>query len=157
MLDGRVLGASQVEYKPFGKPPLKRELVPRLSLSGARAPPAAPAPSLRPCTCRSARQRPEAHGAVLLQRRIAAVHQVALRAYHAHRPVAPLASKPAHLHTRLQQLGQLGHAERLVFKGARSGRNAGAGYKRRDWLPVNKLGGATRHPAHLILQLSDET
>ena len=25
MLDGRVLGAPQVEYKPFGKPPLKRE------------------------------------------------------------------------------------------------------------------------------------
>ena len=25
MLDGRVLGASQVEYKPFEKPPLKRE------------------------------------------------------------------------------------------------------------------------------------
>ena len=25
MLDGRVLGASQVEYKPFRKPPLKRE------------------------------------------------------------------------------------------------------------------------------------
>ena len=25
MLDGRVLGASQVEYKPFGKPPLKKE------------------------------------------------------------------------------------------------------------------------------------
>ena len=25
MLDGRVPGASQVEYKPFGKPPLKRE------------------------------------------------------------------------------------------------------------------------------------
>ena len=25
MLDGRVLGASQVEYKPFGKPPLQRE------------------------------------------------------------------------------------------------------------------------------------
>ena len=25
MLDGRVLGASQVEYKSFGKPPLKRE------------------------------------------------------------------------------------------------------------------------------------
>ena len=25
MLDGRVLGASQVEYKPFGKPPVKRE------------------------------------------------------------------------------------------------------------------------------------
>ena len=24
MLDGRVLGASQVEYKPFGKPPLRR-------------------------------------------------------------------------------------------------------------------------------------
>ena len=26
MLDGRVLGASQVEYKPFGKLPLKREV-----------------------------------------------------------------------------------------------------------------------------------
>ena len=26
MLDGRVLGASQVEYKPFGKLPLKREI-----------------------------------------------------------------------------------------------------------------------------------
>ena len=25
MLDGRVLEASQVEYKPFGKPPLQRE------------------------------------------------------------------------------------------------------------------------------------
>ena len=25
MLDGRVLEASQVEYKPFGKTPLKRE------------------------------------------------------------------------------------------------------------------------------------
>ena len=25
MLDGRVLGASQVEYKPFGKPPLKKK------------------------------------------------------------------------------------------------------------------------------------
>ena len=54
-----------------------------------------------------------------------------------------------------------------------------AGYERRDWLPVNELGGATRHPAHLteeqaaqrvrqqveasldpggpMLQLSDET
>ena len=31
----------------------------------------------------------------------------------------------------------------------RSGRNAGAGFERRDWLPVNELGGATRHPAHL--------
>ena len=27
--------------------------------------------------------------------------------------------------------------------------NAGVGYERRDWLPVNELGGATRHPAHL--------
>ena len=27
MLDGRVLEASQVEYKPFGKPPLQREIV----------------------------------------------------------------------------------------------------------------------------------
>ena len=26
MLDGRVLEASQVEYKPFGKPPLQREM-----------------------------------------------------------------------------------------------------------------------------------
>ena len=26
MLDGRVLEASQVEYKPFGKPPLQREI-----------------------------------------------------------------------------------------------------------------------------------
>ena len=26
MLDGRALEASQVEYKPFGKPPLKREI-----------------------------------------------------------------------------------------------------------------------------------
>ena len=26
MLDGRVLGASQVEYKAFGKLPLKREI-----------------------------------------------------------------------------------------------------------------------------------
>ena len=25
MLDGRMLGASQAEYKPFGKPPLQRE------------------------------------------------------------------------------------------------------------------------------------
>ena len=25
MLDGRVLEASQVEYKPFGKPPLQKE------------------------------------------------------------------------------------------------------------------------------------
>ena len=32
MLDGRVLGASQVEYKPFGKPPLQREI---LKLQGA--------------------------------------------------------------------------------------------------------------------------
>ena len=27
MLDGRVLEASQVEYKPFGKPPLQREMI----------------------------------------------------------------------------------------------------------------------------------
>ena len=27
MLDGRVLGAPQVEYRPFGKPPLKREVL----------------------------------------------------------------------------------------------------------------------------------
>ena len=74
----------------------------------------------------------EAHGAVL-QRRVVAVHQVALRAQHAHRRVAPHAELShllggdaeappvvAHLlHTQLQQLGQLpGHAERLVLKGA---------------------------------------
>ena len=28
MLDGRVLGASQVEYKPFGKPPPSKERAP---------------------------------------------------------------------------------------------------------------------------------
>ena len=84
----------------------------------------------------------EAHGAVLLQRRVVAVHQVALRAQHAHRRVAPHAELShllggdaeappvveqhgvkvgAHLlHTQLQQLGQLpGHAERLVLEGAR--------------------------------------
>ena len=42
MLDGRVLGASQVEYKPFGKPPLKREelFLPkhRLVMESARLP-----------------------------------------------------------------------------------------------------------------------
>ena len=84
----------------------------------------------------------KAHGAVLLQRRIVAVHQVALRAQHAHRRVAPHAELShllggdaeappvvaqhgvevrAHLlHAQLQQLGQLpGHAERLVLEGAR--------------------------------------
>ena len=37
MLDGRVLQASQVEYKPFGKPPLQREHVQALiwSVQGA--------------------------------------------------------------------------------------------------------------------------
>ena len=35
-LDGRVLGASQVEYKPFGKPPLKREAAPRPRRRAAR-------------------------------------------------------------------------------------------------------------------------
>ena len=33
MLDGRVLEASQVEYKPFGKPPLQREAMPFGSLA----------------------------------------------------------------------------------------------------------------------------
>ena len=36
MLDGRVLEASQVEYKPFGKPPLKREAQRLQSLHAAR-------------------------------------------------------------------------------------------------------------------------
>ena len=70
------------------------------------------------------------------------------------------------------------HVPVIIRNRRRSGRNAGAGYERRDWLPVNELGGATR-PAHLteeqvaqrvrqqveasldpggpILQLSDET
>ena len=42
------------------------------------------------------------------------------------------------------------HVPVIIRGRRRSGRNAGAGYKRRDWLPVNELGGAmTRHPAHL--------
>ena len=42
------------------------------------------------------------------------------------------------------------HVPVIVRGRRRSGRNAGAGYERRDWLPVNELGGAmTRHPAHL--------
>ena len=67
------------------------------------------------------------------------------------------------------------HVPAIIRGRRRSGRNAGVGYERRDWLPVN----ATRHPAHLteeqvaqrvrqqveasldpggpILQLSDET
>ena len=67
------------------------------------------------------------------------------------------------------------HVPVIIRGRRRSGRN----YERRDWLPVNELGGATRHPAHLteeqvaqrvrqqveasldpggpILQLSDET
>ena len=36
MLDGRVLGASQVEYKPFGKPPLKREVASSKALQHKR-------------------------------------------------------------------------------------------------------------------------
>ena len=39
------------------------------------------------------------------------------------------------------------HVPVIIRGRRRSGRNAGAGY--RDWLPVNELGGATRHPAHL--------
>ena len=52
MLDGRVLGASQVEYKPFGKPPLKREALAGLFL------PAVPAQPLRAksARCRSPSQ-----------------------------------------------------------------------------------------------------
>ena len=37
MLDGRVLGASQVEYKPFGKPPLKKKVERLLDKAGQRA------------------------------------------------------------------------------------------------------------------------
>ena len=41
------------------------------------------------------------------------------------------------------------HVPVIICGRRHSGRNAGAGYERRDWLPVNELGGATRHPAHL--------
>ena len=42
------------------------------------------------------------------------------------------------------------HVPVIIRGRRRSGRNAGTGYERRDWLPVNELGGAmTRHPAHL--------
>ena len=41
------------------------------------------------------------------------------------------------------------HVPVIIRGRRRSGRNAGAGYERRDWQPVNELGGATRHPAHL--------
>ena len=127
---------------------------PRLHVRGVKAPPLLDGrqglPRLAPAE--HARRGPvhvavpvegqEAHGAVLLQGRIVAVHQVALRAQHAHRGVAPhaelshlLGGDPeappvvaqhgvkvgAHLlHAQLQQLGQLpGHAERLVLEGAR--------------------------------------
>ena len=141
MLDGRVLGASQVEYKPRaqrlapaqhlvllrqlldpGAPPQPQrraadghlgalagghELAPRLPqvlapeqprlhirgveapplLDGrqgpsprpgrARAPPASPAPSLRPCACSSARRRPRSTRCGAPSRRVVAVHKVA--------------------------------------------------------------------------------
>ena len=32
----------------------------------------------------------------------------------------------------------------VIIRGRRRGRNAGAGYERRNWLPVNELGVATR-------------
>ena len=38
MLDGRVLGASQVEYKPFGTPPLQRDSKQRRLQRGPRLP-----------------------------------------------------------------------------------------------------------------------
>ena len=47
MLDGQVLGASQVEYKPFGKPPLKREPR-RLQSWRSRTPPPRSAAAARP-------------------------------------------------------------------------------------------------------------
>ena len=36
------------------------------------------------------------------------------------------------------------HVPVIIRGRRRSGRNAGAGHERRDWLPVNELGGATR-------------
>ena len=81
---------------------------------------------------------------------------------------------------RLTKLGKAFFRDKY-YEYLRSGRNAGAAYKRKDWLPINELGGAmTRRPAGLteeqvaqrvrrgveaflgdpagpILQLSDET
>ena len=140
MLDGRVLEASQVEYEPFGKPPLKRDG--RVCLASpvsrrARAPPA-PAPSSRPCTCSSARRRPRnkrcgapsAPGRSCPPGRPARAsgrlrHTQNSRTSSAEMPRRlqswrSMASKSAHLlHAQLQQLGQLpGHAQRLVLEGA---------------------------------------
>ena len=69
----------------------------------------------RPCTCSSARRRPKAHGAVLLQRRIAA--PPGRSASSAHRRVGPsMASKSATFSTLSSSASY--RAERLVLKGA---------------------------------------
>ena len=70
MLDGRVLGASQVAYKPFGKLPLKREVASskalqhkcHLCLPGIEAPGRASCPALKP---RQAAEHPLSPGSLL--------------------------------------------------------------------------------------------
>ena len=77
MLDGRVLGASQVEYKPFGKRPLKREVasskalqhkchlcsIPAAPLAWRRSLPGrATCPALKP---RQAAEPPQSPGSLL--------------------------------------------------------------------------------------------
>ena len=59
----------------------------------------------------------------------------------------PLA--PTLMYFRDKYYEYLVHVPVIIRGRRRSGRKAGAGYERRDWLPVNELGGATRHPAHL--------
>ena len=75
MLDGRVLEASQVEYKPFGKPPLQRELSVN-ELGGAMRHPAhltRKTPAVRRHTPMHSRTRrpdcPENYGSALLYSR----------------------------------------------------------------------------------------
>ena len=98
------------------------------------------------------RRRPGSHGGGWSRRAEPALHPAAQRAEEAR-------ALQGGEH-RLTKLGKgffrdkyyeyLAHAP-VIIRGRRcSGRNAGAGYERRDWLPVNELGGAmTRHPAHL--------
>ena len=65
MLDGRVLGASQVEYKPFGKPPLKRESSVRLRKNLAK---------LRPPQAENSVAAPQLFNALPSSLALSAVH-----------------------------------------------------------------------------------
>ena len=54
----------------------------------------------------------------------------------------------------LRQVLQVpGHVPVIIRGRRRSGRNAGAGYERTDWLPVNELGGqrGTRRTGHSVV------